>query len=139
MRKTKLVVDHELEAKVIGIVTTLKDYKLAWNINQVFKIDLVMQPMLLIEFIKGTDLSIVNYLYETEFQQFRLIKNRSSDTNTGFLIPELVNFDFFIMLSGEEGIMPEEPVIDKLHSIEGIDYFQLIDVEKLKSKDNFIF
>lgn len=139
MRKTKLVVDHELDANVIGIVTTLKDYKLAWNINQVFKINLVMQPSLQIKFIKGNDLSIVNFLFKTEFQQFRLIKNRSSDLNSGFLIPELSNFDFFLMLSSADKEMIHEAVIEKLHSIMGLEYIQQIDVEKLKSKDNFIF
>ena len=139
MRKTKLIVDHELGAKIIGLVSTLKDYKLAWNINQVFKIDLVMQPALVIEFVSSSNLSITNYIYATEFQEFRLIKNKSIDTNSGYLIPELVNFDFFIMISGEADIMPEEPVIERLHAIKGIEYFQLIDVAKLKSKDNFIF
>ena len=73
MRKTKLIVDHELGASIIGLVSTLKDYKLAWNINQVFKIDLIMQPVLVIEFVNSSDLSIANYLYTTEFQEFRLI------------------------------------------------------------------
>ena len=139
MRKIKLIVDHELGASIIGLVTTLKDYKLAWNINQVFKIDLVMQPILEIEFVNSSDLAIINYLYTTEFQEFRLIKNKSNDVNSGYLIPELVNFDFFIMINGEEETMPAEPVLDRLHAIKGIEYFQLIDVTKLKSKDNFIF
>ena len=139
MRKTKLIVDHELGASIIGLVSTLKDYKLAWNINQVFKIDLIMQPVLVIEFVNSNDLSIANYLYSTEFQEFRLIKNKSEDSNSGYLIPELANFDFFIIISGEADIMPDEPVVERLHAIKGIEYFQLIDINKLKSKDNFIF
>lgn len=139
MRRTKLVVDHELGASIIGLVTTLKDYKLAWNINQVFEIDLSMQLPLVFKFIKGKNLSITNYLYQAEFQQFRLIKNRGNEDNSGFLVPELMNFDFFLMISGEEEIMPKEPVVEKLHAIKGIEYFQLLDVAKLKSKDNFIF
>ncbi len=139
MRKTRLVVDHELGASIIGLVTTLKDYKLAWNLNQVFKINLVMQPPLEITFLKGADLTITNYLFQTEFQQFRLLKNRGNEADTGYLIPELANFDFFLMISGEEEIMPDEPVVARLHSVKGIEYFQLLDVHKLKSKDNFIF
>ena len=139
MRKTKLIVDHESGASIIGLVSTLKDYKLAWNINQVFKIDLVMQPVLVIEFVSSSNLSITNYIYATEFQEFRLIKNKSIDADSGYLIPELGNFDFFIMISGAAEIIPDEPVVDRLHAIKGIEYFQLIDVTKLKSKDNFIF
>ena len=138
MRKSKLVVSYELGAKVIGLVTTLKEYKLAWNINQVFKINLIMQPPLLIEFIKGSDLSITNYLFKTELQYYRLIRNKGNEDNSGYLIPELVNFDFFLMIGGEEMII-DESENDNLHLIKGINYFQVIDVEKLKTKDNFIF
>ena len=139
MRKTRLVIANEIEGNVIGIVSTLKDYKLAWNINQVFSINLVMQPPLVIEFMKMPNLSITNFLFETEFHVYRLLRNKGSDHNSGYLIPELVNFDFFLMISGEEGIMPEKKVIDQLQSIKDLDYFQHIDVSRLKSKDNFIF
>ena len=138
MRKSKLVVNYELGAKVIGLVTTLKEYKLAWNINQVFKIDLIMQPPLHIEFIKGSDLSITNYLFKTEFHYFRLLKNKGNEDNSGYLISELSNFDFFLMIGGEE-MMIDDSETRNLQSIKGIDYFQVIDVEKLKAKDNFIF
>jgi hypothetical protein len=138
MRKSKLVVNYELGAKVIGLVTTLKEYKLAWNINQVFKIDLIMQPPLHIEFIKGSDLSITNYLFKTEFHYFRLLKNKGNEDNSGYLIAELANFDFFLMIGGEE-MMIDDSETKNLQSIKGIDYFQVIDVEKLKAKDNFIF
>ena len=139
MRKTKLVINHEVEDSVIGLVTTLKDYKLAWHLNRVFNIDLVKQQPLKIEFIKGSDLEIVYFAYSSEFKQFRLVKNKSLEENTGYLIPELMNFDFFLMVNGEEGIVSDDSVIQGLQKINGIEYNQLIDVSILKSKDNFIF
>ncbi len=139
MRKTKLVINHQLDETVVGIVSTLKDYKLAWHINQVFSINLVMQPSLLIEFVKGNDLAIVNYLFQNEFQEFRLVRNRGLDLNSGYLIPELVNFDFFLLVSGEEHLLPNNSITSKLQSIKGVEYAQQIDVNRLKSKDNFIF
>ena len=139
MRKTKLVIDNVYEGKVIGIVSTLKDYKLAWSINQVFKIELALQPPLVLEFLKTPDLTITNFLFEDEFCAYRLLRNRGNDLNTGYLIPELVNFDFFLLISGEEEILPEQSVIEELHNIKGISFFQQIDVSRLKSKDNFIF
>ncbi|MEN8248045.1 MAG: IPExxxVDY family protein [Bacteroidota bacterium] len=139
MRKTKLVIDHEIEDSIIGLVTTLKDYKLAWHINQVFKIDLVMQQPLILEFLKGADLEITYFAYVSEFKQFKLVKNKSLEENTGHLIPELINFDYFLMVNGEEEIISNDSVIQGLHKIEGIEYFQLIDVSILKSKDNFLF
>ena len=139
MRKTKLVIDNEFEGNVLGIVSTIKDYKLAWSINQVFNIDLAMQPPLVLEFVKSPDLSITNYMYETEFYTYRLLRNKGSDLNSGYLIPELVNFDFFLMIDGEKELLPEKSIIEGLHKIKGVDFFQKIDVARLKSKDNFIF
>lgn len=139
MRKTKLVIENEFEGTVIGIVSTLKDYKLAWNVNQVFRIELAMQPPLVMEFLKSPDLSITNFAFETEFHGYRLLRNRGSDLNSGYLIPELINFDFFLMIVGETEILPDQSLIEKLRDINGISFFQEIDVNRLKSKDNFIF
>lgn len=138
MRRTKLIVDFELVAKVIGIVTTLKDYKLAWSINQHLKINLVMQPSLAFEFIKGKNLSVVNFNFKSEARQIRLIKNRGIIENSGYLIPELLNFDFFLMINEENNRIIEAEV-EYLSTIEEIVYCKLIDLPKLKSKDNFIF
>ncbi len=138
MRRTKLIVDFELVAKVIGIVTSLKDYKLAWSINQHLKINLVMQPSLAFEFIKGKNLSVVNFNFKSEARQIRLIKNRGIIENSGYLIPELLNFDFFLMINEENNRIIEAEV-EYLSTIEEIVYCKLIDLPKLKSKDNFIF
>lgn len=139
MRKTKLVIENVFEGSVIGIVSTLKDYKLAWSVNQVINIDLAMQPPLVLEFLKTPDLSISNYLFENEFCAYRLLRNKGNDLNSGFLIPELVNFDFFLLISGEAEILPEKSVIEGLRKIKGVSFFQKIDVDRLKSGDNFIF
>jgi hypothetical protein len=139
MRKTKLVIENVFEGRVIGLVSTLKDYKLAWSINQVFGIELALQPPIIMEFLKTPDLAITNFLFEDEFCAYRLLRNRGNDNNSGFLIPELVNFDFFLLIGGEEEIIPDQSVIDGLHNIKGISFFQQIDVNRLKSKDNFIF
>ena len=138
MRKSKLVVDYKLGAEVIGLVTSLKDYKLAWSINQAFKINLVMQPNLLIEFIKGKNLSVVNFKYQTESQQIRLVKNKGIEENSGYLIRELANFDFFLMINDEDDILPAGK-LESLNDIKDIVYLKKIEVVKLKSKDNFIF
>lgn len=139
MRKTKLVIENVFEGNVIGIVSTLKDYKLAWSINQVFNIELALQPPVVLEFLKLPDLVITNFLYEDEFCAYRLLRNRGNDSNSGYLIPELVNFDYFLLISGEEEILPAESVINEIHTIKGISFFQQIDVNRLKSRDNFIF
>lgn len=139
MRKTKLVIENVFEGSVVGIVSTLKDYKLAWSINQVFNIELALQPPIVLEFLKDPDLVITNFLFEDGFCSYRLLRNKGNDLNSGFLIPELVNFDFFLLISGEEEILPDQTVIDSLRNVQGISFFQRINVDRLKSKDNFIF
>jgi hypothetical protein len=139
MRKRKLILENEVEDAVYGLVTALKDYKLAWKINQVFKIELIRQPELRISFVNGPDIAVTNYEYRTETICFRLLRNRGLDDKVNFLIPELSRFDYFIMVSDQDTFMDEVSLLSNLQTIDGIDYALSIDTDKLKSKDNFIF
>ena len=43
MKRTKLVIDYEYDFNLIGIISTAKGYKLAWELNQALGIHLVKQ------------------------------------------------------------------------------------------------
>ena len=139
MRRRKLILDNEVEDAVYGLVTSLKDFKLAWIINQVFKIELIRQPEVKISFVSGPDITVTNYEYRTEAVRFRLVKNRGLDDGLNYLIPELSQFDYFIMVDDQDIFMDELSLLSKLKMIDGIDYALSIETDKLKTKDNFIF
>jgi len=139
MRKRKLILNNEVEDTVYGLVSSLKDYKLAWKINQLFKIELIRKPELKISFVIGSDIEVTNYEYRTETVCFRLIKNRGLDSSVSYLIPELSKFDYFILIDEQDVFMDHSLFLNMLKVVEGIDYALSVDTDKLKSKDNFIF
>jgi len=139
MRKKKLVVDTDVQASVFGLVTLLKDYKLAWKINKALRTHLIKQPAQHIDFLTGVNLSVTNFDYRAEYYRVRLIKNKSSEDVAQYLIPELERFDYFIFIDGQEFFNSMSKLKGQLKEIDGIDYVHLVNVSKLKSKDNFIF
>ena len=140
MSKKKLDVEIGVEAAVIGVVSSLKDYKLAWKINQVFKIELILDEDLVISMANNTNVIVSNYCYQTDFLKINLIRNKGMDqTKATYLVPELPQIDFFMLITGEEFFMDVEEAVSKLKELEGVSFVQLIDISKLKSKDNFIF
>ena len=140
MRKKKLVVDHQIDFIIWGLVSTAKDYKLAWKINQTLTIDLVKQDDLVISFVKGNDLRVSNYLFTTENTELRLLKNRGEGSESAtYLAPEQQQFDYFVMLKTDDDTLDQASVQEALKQVDVVDYLVLVDLEKLKSRDNFIF
>ncbi len=140
MSKKKLDLELEVEAAVIGIVTSLQDYKLAWKINQVFKIELVLEKDLVIDFTKRSKITLSNYCYQTDLIKIDLVKNKGIDKKElVYLAKELAQIDYFLLIEGEDYFMEVSEVVAHLQSINEISFVQLIDTTKLKSRDNFIF
>lgn len=137
MKRQRLHVEYEIDFEVFGIVSAFRDFKLAWNINQTLHLNLVKREDLRLKFI-DYDLVVSHYQYETENADVRLIRNRSYDSQSeegSFFIPELTGMDFFLRSIGEE--LPNWP--SELRRIEGIEFVNRIDLDRLKSKENFIF
>ncbi len=140
MSKKKLEIDLEVEAEVIGIVTSLKDYKLAWKINQVFKIELILVDDLVINLPKGKKATFSNYCYQFDFNKIDLVKNKSIDKEKiEYMAKELRQIDYFLLIEGEGQFMELPDIVKKLQSMPELSFVQLIDITKIKSKDNFIF
>ncbi len=141
-KKTKLFVPYEYEFELMGVSTTVKEYKLAWAINNLLNIRLVKEKDLEIAFKNDTFVVISNFVFETENSIFRLLRNRSfnqSAGSQGFLVPELKDFDYIILISGFEDTFSIEELGKKLRDLSEIDYLQRIDINQLKSKENLIF
>ncbi|MDA0193667.1 MAG: IPExxxVDY family protein [Bacteroidetes bacterium] len=142
MKKTKLKIDYDYDFQLYGIVTNAREYKLAWSINKGLKINLVKQKDILIPMANQGDLTITNLLFETENSSLRLIGNRSvgsSDGGKANLIPELSNFTHFFVVRDEGDNFGSQELIRLLKAISVIDYLTLIEIDKLKNKDNLIF
>jgi hypothetical protein len=142
MKKNKLIVNYGYDFELLGIISPVKDYKIAWAINIALHIKLKKNNDLKIEFINDKTLIISNYTFETENSLLRLIKNKCqevSDASSSYLLPELKNFDYFLKIEDEANTFDQSQIIKRIKSLPLIQYITPIDTTKLKSKENLIF
>jgi hypothetical protein len=140
MKKSKLLIDYEFDFELLGVTTSVKGYKLAWEINQLLNIRLIRQADLMVGFKNTDEKSFSFYAYETNINRLKLFKNRPSDIDGGkyYLIPEFPHFDFIILAAMEEPFAHHQ-LIELIRSIPSVQLVASIPLEGLKSKSNFIF
>jgi hypothetical protein len=140
MKKSKLLIDYEYDFELMGIRSSAKGYKLAWEINQTIDIHLIRQPDLTVEFKKGGEMKFSFYAHEGRINRLKLFKNKHAEATAGkyFLVPEFPHFDFIFLIQMDDSAQREE-VVSKLKSIPSIELLAPIPMEGLKSKSNFIF
>ena len=142
MKKNRLIASFDFDFSLLAIVSQLREYKLAWIINQELGIHLVKQQDEVFHFLGDKKLCISNYLYCTEYSNIRLIFNRSREetsVSVGHLIPELKQFDYLMLIEGFEDSLIVQEVRDTVKKINGIQLVNQIEVDQLKSRDNLIF
>ena len=124
------------------MISPVKDYKLIWSINHQLNVNLVKNTDLILEYLNQQKLVISNFLFETENSSLRILKNKAEDGDElkkSYLLPELKNFDYFLMLEGSGDTFNISEIEGKLKNLEIIQYLTKIDVSKLKSKENLVF
>lgn len=143
MSKNKLNISLSFDFSLIGLISTLKEYQLAWRLNNALEIRLVKEEDILLEFISGKDLLVSNYVFATETSRLRLLKNKTVTSTVGesnnFLLPELNRFDYFIIIEGFEDTFDQKDLKEKIQSVKHIQYLQFFDPNELKSRENLIF
>jgi hypothetical protein len=140
MKKSKLIIDYEFNFDLLGLTSTAKGYKLAWDLNQALHIALVKQPDLLVGFKNNEEKGFSFYAYETQLNRLKLFKNKAFDNDGGkyFLIPEFPHFDFIILAAMEDQYAHQQ-LLNLIKSIPSVQFVAAIPLEGLKSKSNFIF
>ncbi len=140
MKKNKLLIDYEYDFSLFSLLTNLREYKLAWHINQVLHIRLVKEEDLRFNFLNSQNLIISNYKFATEHTTFRLLKNKSvQEGSNSCLIPELSQFDYLIMLQGVGDFFEGIDVEKALKEIPLVQYLSNVNINQLKSRENLIF
>lgn len=142
MARNRLEVSYDFEFDLVAVNTSVKGYKLAWALNRDLRIQLSKQENISIDFSGGKSLSISNYACHTEHRTVRLLKNRADDFEEQFnayLIPELKNFDYFLMVADDSSSFQINPFISTVKQIPFVQFAVSVDTAALKSKDNLIF
>lgn len=140
MKKSRLIIDYEYDFNLIGIISTCRGYKLAWELNQALGIHLVKQPDIIVGFKNNEERPFSHYSHQTRLNRLKVFKNRPVDPEAGkyYLIPEFPHYDFIILADMEEYDKAQH-LVHSLKSMDSVQLAAIIPLEGLKSKSNFIF
>jgi hypothetical protein len=139
MKKKRLEIEYTYDFELLGIISSAKGYKLAWEINQHLSARLVKQPDLVIQLKKNQETSFTYYSFDNDVNQLKLFRNKPNDSeaNTS-LLPEYPHYDYILLTQGEERYR-QSTLLEVLRNIPSIELVAFIPLGPLKSKDNFIF
>ncbi len=153
---------YDFDFSLLAISSSEPDYKLCIQLNRVLGIDLMRATAvdLSSKAMKTTlTFSCFSFEEEEDYNQYILISNRSSNSveapgkvkaapslfdeespadMKGFLVPELMQYDFFLLLKGEGHETLAQSVQPKLKNINFVSSVQNIDPETLHSKKNLL-
>jgi hypothetical protein len=140
MKKKRLLAEPSFDFILLALLADMREYKLAWLLNQLFRLRLVKEVDIKLQFTNAEELVISNYMYATEHSCVRLLLNRSlAGDAPRFLLPELRQFDYLLLLEGEGGAFDAQALEQALRKRSDIQYVNRVAVSSLQSKDNLIF
>jgi len=142
MSKSKLQVHYDFDFTLLALNANVKPHKLAWYLNKKIECNFERIPDLNIEFNKAKQINIVQYLHQDEYLRIRLLRNRAEaveDTFDSFLLPELKQFDYLILLENESSTFDENVFFNKIREIPFVQFTIKVDLTTLKSRENLIF
>jgi hypothetical protein len=133
-------VEYSFDFELIGIISSAKGYKLAWEVNNILGSHLIRQPDLTILLTKDSYASYVYYAFENEVNVLKLFRNKPNEADLikNLLVPEFPHYDYILLTQGEAH-MASKRLQELLKNIPSIELTAFIPLTALKSKDNFIF
>ncbi len=140
MKRTKLFVEPTFDFELLGLVSPVKDYKMAWLINRELNLDLVRSEDVQIEFLSSPRLEISQYFLSLPHGYIQLLKNKALNTSQqlAYLIPELRNLDYFLLVQDQTQQTSITTFVDHLTKNPFIQSVVRLDITKLKSKENLL-
>jgi hypothetical protein len=142
MKNTKLIVEYEYDFDLFGLISSAKDYNLAWHLNNILHLHLCKAEEIEFDFLDKSKIYISNFIFEKEYSSFRLLKNKAVEFHNStkpYILPECKEYDYLLMLKDEaEEIVPDD-IMNLLKSVPVVQYVNKIDLTNLRSKENLIF
>lgn len=157
MKVHKLDIDDfsEIDYDLIAINTTIEDYLLAFNINQMLKLTLSRHKNDIISTNNAREVRFSRYGFEDENQDlyWSLVQNQkwidTAENNFSlfeqvqqkvYLLPEFKNVDYFLKIEGSEFDNNEiQDILFRIKKINNVSAVFTVDTDNLKSKNNLIF
>ncbi len=135
MPSNKLFSPNSDDYLLIGIVSACKDYKLAWLLNQILKINFVKQKPIEFEHQDEQIFWLHHFIFHTTNGYLRLLPNKcekSSSQAFAYLLPEYRKFDFFLQIDDKGLSFDTKSIIANLKNVDFIQY--LIEIEPIKQR-----
>ena len=121
--------------QLIGIVSSSKEFKIAWIINNSLEVSLSKIDNEIIKLSNGRSLSISHLLYRRNKGYIRLINNKIIyNKGKSSLISSLSNFDYIIQFSFNFFEFESFNIINKLKSNNDIQFANFVDSNSIKEK-----
>ncbi len=140
MKKAKLQIEPTFDFELLGIVSPIREYRMAWLVNQELELNLVKADDLELEFLNSEKLEIAQYFLSLPHGFIQLLKNKAlnSSQQLAYLIPELKNLDYFLLVQDETEQLDLSNFMEKLSRNPLVQSIVRIDISKLKSKENLL-
>ena len=141
MKTFTLDVEYECDFALFGLVSSTRDYTLAWALNRALRLRFVKQPELLLNLISCGRLVFTHYLHATESFSCRLLRNRSiapSSLKEPFLAPDIKEYDYLLVVSNGNGALADEELLQCLSDLDAVQHACQFDPNTLKYKENLI-
>ena len=133
VHKFKLDYSTDFDFILLGMVSYEKDYRLGWEMNQKLHMDFVRTGDHVLKHRKtGQEQHFSCFLYEDEEAciNYKLLGNRS---DTGYLLEELKNIDYLMVITGECDEECASSLREKLIGLDSVQSCFLIDPEIIKA------
>ncbi len=139
--QTYFEIEYDYDFELFGIISPMKEHKLAWHFEKALDFIFLRKEEFELDFLKEGRLVISNYLYEEEYSSMRLLKNKAweSEKISPYLIPELKQFDYFLMIKESILDLDQGELLKTIRSIPNLLLIQDVNIDSLKSKENLIF
>ena len=141
MKTFTLDVEYECDFALFGVVSSTRDYTLAWTLNRALRLRLVRQADLLLHLVGRGRLVFTHYQHATESFTFRLLRNRSVAPSTlkkPFLAPDIKEYDYLLAVSNGSGPLADEALLACLVGLDAVQYACQFDPNTLKYRENLL-
>ena len=137
IKKFELEVEYEYDFLLYGVVSIEKSHRLVWHINKVYPFQFARIDDYELE-INQKSLSFARYLFTYDENHITYCLLANKDENN-YLIPELKNFDYLVVVKGALDFFDEEEFKHTLNELPVIQLAYVLEADKLKSKVNLLY
>jgi hypothetical protein len=139
LAKINLDFEFQYPFDVLGLVSSLKPYQMAWQLGKVLDADFELQKQAQIPLKNRDSIKILWFLAQNESFRYELLRNSLQNSPQPFLLPEFSHCDYLLKIESEFYSEPYLEVFDQIKMIGQLVWVGLISISELKKPDFLIF